>query len=216
MKIYILHATAGHGHKKVAEVIAHSFLKRGIAENQVRVMDALDFTPSVFRKSYPAIYHYSVKKFPQMWGWFYEFLDRPFSARLMRPLRHIFNRLAGRKLLDEIKREKPDLIICAHFFPAELLASAKQKSEILAKLMTVITDFCPHSFWINEGTDCYAVMGDEGAAELQRRGIPKAQIFAGGIPVADDFKPNGRKAEILNRWGFIVLKRFFMMAPVME
>ncbi len=42
MKIQIYHATAGHGHKKVADVIGQTFNRRGV--NDVQVIDLLDLT----------------------------------------------------------------------------------------------------------------------------------------------------------------------------
>ena len=50
--------------------------------------------------------------------------------------------------------------------------------------------------------DLYWVMADEGARELQKRGIPESKIRAGGIPVAEVFKPKGNKKEIRAKWGF--------------
>ncbi len=201
MKIFIFHASAGHGHQKAAEVLAKAFLKRGLKPEDVRVIDALDLAPFVFRKSYPAIYFHSVKNIPHVWGWFYEMFDLPVTAWL-KPFRHFFNFLHGQKLLQLVKKEKPDVIICAHFFTAELFSSAKAKGKIQAKIITLITDFLPHSFWVNPGTDIYWVMGEDASRALQKRGIPKEKIRTGGIPVEDAFKPAGRKAEILSKFKF--------------
>ena len=49
MKVLIFHASAGHGHKKVAEVIYQQLLRKGLEQNQVAIHDALDLTPSFFR-----------------------------------------------------------------------------------------------------------------------------------------------------------------------
>lgn len=200
MKILLFHATAGHGHKKVADVIMQTFHKRGLSETDVRSIDALDLSAWYFRKSYPAIYFNAVKYIPKLWGWFYENLDHAWLYRIVRPFRSFGNACAGRKLLRFAKQEKPDLIICAHFFTAELFATAKKKGKLDAKLLTVITDFFPHTFWVNEGTDYYWVMGEPGKASLKKRGVKEEQIIAGGIPVGYEFQPCGKKAELLRRW----------------
>ena len=67
---------------------------------------------------------------------------------------------------------------------------------------TVITDFYPHSFWVNPGTDYYWVMNEESRADLVKRGVADDKILVGGIPADPVFKPSGRKKEILKQWGF--------------
>ena len=202
MKISIFHAEAGHGHAKVAEVIRNAFLARGVAAGDVTLEDALDATPFFFRRLYPAAYFYSVKYTPSLWGWFYERLDRPRVYGCFRPFRHFANRLMGNALLERVIRETPDVVIATHFFSAQLFAQAKREGTLKARLITVITDFYPHTFWVNDGTDFYWVMGEESRKALQKHGVPPEKIAAGGIPVDGRFKPSGRKREFLAKWGF--------------
>lgn len=202
MKILIFHAPAGHGHRQVAEVIAQAFHKRGFSSEEVKVTDALAATPFFFRRSYPAIYFNSVKYLPKIWGWVYETLDRPKIYRFVKPFRSLINSLVGARLLREVVRQAADVIICTHFFSAELFAAAKRRGQVKAALVTVITDFYPHTFWVNEGADFYWVMSEEGKAALKERGVEDPQIRPGGIPVADAFKPAGRKEEFLRKWNF--------------
>ena len=63
--------------EQVAQVIAAEFKKGGLDSDQIKILDALDFTPVFFRKTYPAVYHYAVREIPRIWGWFYEALDQP-------------------------------------------------------------------------------------------------------------------------------------------
>lgn len=202
MKILLLHANAGHGHKKVAEVTAKALAAAGWPNNQVEVLDALDKTNPLFRAMYPATYFFAVKNISSIWGWFYETLDLSYIYKPLRWLRSLNNLLPGFPLLKYIETEKPDLIISSHFFSAELVATAKRKGKLQCKLITVVTDFMPHTFWVNDGTDYYWVMGEEGKSDLQRRGVPQEKIMVGGIPVDPAFKPSGRKAEILKGYGF--------------
>lgn len=201
MKIFLFHATAGHGHKKVAEVTAKEFLARGFTQEQVRVFDALDLSPWIFKKVYPASYFYSVKYAPAVWGWFYENLDKASWYKALRPFRSFANQLNGGKILELVKKEKPDVLICTHFYTAELFATAKKKGEIQSRLITVITDFLPHTFWVNEGTDHYWVMSRDTRAELLKRGVPADKIQVGGIPVDPVFQPAGRKIEMRHKQG---------------
>ena len=202
MKILLFYANAGHGHKQVAQVMADEFKKRGLDSDHIKIFDALDFTPGFFRKTYPAVYHYAVREIPKIWGWFYEALDQPGLYRWLYPFRSLHNRLLAGRLLDLVQKEKPDAILCTHFLSSEFFAAARRRGEIQAKVIAIITDFMPHTFWLTEGMDFYWVMGEEGARELQRRGIPESKIQAGGIPVADVFKPKGKKKEVCAQWKF--------------
>ena len=56
MKVLLFYANAGHGHKQVAQTISGELKKRGLSDQDVKLFDALDFTPAFFRKSYPAVY----------------------------------------------------------------------------------------------------------------------------------------------------------------
>lgn len=202
MKILIFHATAGHGHKKVAEVIHQSFLDRGVPAGDIKVFDSLTFTPLPFRVSYPAVYFYSVKHTPGLWGWVYETLDIPWVYRIAKPFRAISNYFAGLHLMKYVKQHQPDVIISTHFFTPQMLGIAKRKGQIRARLITVVTDYLPHSFWVNEGTDTYWVMGEEAKTYLENRGVPSKQIVAGGIPTDRKFKPSGKRSEILAKYQF--------------
>ncbi len=202
MKIYIFHASAGHGHQRVAEVIEKVFHMRGLSADEVKVEDSLHSTSPFFRWIYPESYYRMVRDHPALWGWFYETFDLPGVYKMIRPFRESINQLEGGRLLKRMRREKPEHILCTHFFTAELFSRAKLKGKIKATVTTVITDFYPHAFWVHPGTDYYWVMNEESETELRRRGVPKEKIRVGGIPVDPAFKPTGRKKELLKKWGF--------------
>ena len=202
MRIALFHASAGHGHSKIAEVIYQELLRNGVSEKDIFMEDALDETPAWFKKVYTGIYYYSVKHIPKVWGWAYEMADH----RLLYPLwgqhfRRMVNRSFGEGLLRRVRQEKPDVIICTHFMAPEILGWEKARGGFSSHLVTVITDFYPHAFWVNPGTDHYWVMSDEGKKDLEGRGVPSEKITAGGIPVSPKFRPAGKKKEIRRREG---------------
>ena len=201
MKVAIFHAEAGYGHKKVALMIEKALRAAGLPEKEVKVFDALELTSAHFRYSYPAIYFNAVKWIPKLWGWFYEVLDHDRIYPFLRPVRSCLNRLEGREWIAWVRKENPEWVVCCHFFTAEVFSRARKERFIQSKVLTVITDFAPHTFWVHEGSDYYWVMTEEAKTELIRRGIPAARITAGGIPVDPAFKPAGRKQEILREQG---------------
>ncbi len=201
MKALILHAAAGQGHQKIAEVIAKTFRDRGFGPENLRIEDSLNFTSPFFKATYPSIYFQAVKRIPAIWGWCYESLDRPGLYRLIKPLRSWSNSLHGKKLLQLAVDEDPDVIIMTHFFAPEILGRAKQAGKIRAQMVTVITDFYPHNVWVNDGTDFYWVMSEEGRMSLENRGVPAEKVIVGGIPVDRKFKPAGNRESLLRKFG---------------
>lgn len=201
MKLFLFHAEAGYGHKKVAQVARQALLHEGAHESDVRLFDALDFTPSFFKKLYPATYQYAVQNVPRVWGWFYENLDVPQIYRFIRPFRELHNQLIAGDLLRFVQKESPDVIICTHFLSAQLFSKAKRENRLKAKVIVIITDFFPHTFWQNEGTDLYWVMCKATEQELIRRGVNAEKIIAGGIPVDPKFIPQGRREAVLKTYG---------------
>ena len=202
MKIDVIYATAGEGHRKIAMAVQDGLARLGPSDLQVRSLNCLDYTDTAFQKTYAPFYYWAVRHAPGLWGWFYEALDHAWIYRLVRPLRSLTNTLHAKRLLEDIIRNQPDVIVSTHFLPPELLGRAKLKGLIRSKMISVVTDFYPHTFWVNPGTDHYWVMADETKQDLIRRGVPEDIITAGGIPIFPAFRPTGRKSEILKKNGF--------------
>lgn len=202
MRIVILHASAGHGHEKAAQSIQEGFLSLGVPPQDLLVLDVLDETPRWFKKLYTAIYYYSIKHTPKAWGRAYDLFNHSvFYQKIAKPGRRFVNGLLERDLIRRMLRENPDAILCTHFLAPEVLGQLKEKGKLPAFLVTAVTDFLPHSFWINPGTDHYWVMSEEGKKDLEAWGVPPSKITVGGIPVALKFQLRGRKAEIRKREG---------------
>ena len=224
MRIAILYASAGHGHQKAAEAVREGFLACGVPKEEILVLDALGETPAWFRTLYTSIYYYSVKHTPWAWGWTYDFYDRPLIyERLAQPVRRWGNAWVGKRLVERIRQEKPEAILFTHFFAPELLGGEKARGALKALTVTVVTDFLPHSFWINPGTDHYWVMSEEGKKILEERGIPSDKITSGGIPISLKFKPEGRKIQLRqkerleeNRFTLLITSGSFGLGPTEE
>ena len=70
MKVLLLHAAAGAGHRRAAEALEKAF-KNARPEAEVKVCDILDFTAALFRKTYAEGYLDLVRKAPELWGYLY-------------------------------------------------------------------------------------------------------------------------------------------------
>lgn len=201
MKILILYASAGLGHKKAAEAVYENLLNSGSRKEDVTMLDSLDLTNPFFKSSYGNIYFYLAKYLPAVWGFFYDLLDVKPICRFLNPFRHLFNWFQSSGLRNYVIKEQFDVICSTHFFSPEVLGHLKLKGKIHSRLVTVVTDFCLHAYWVNAGTDIYAVMAESTKEEIVAWGVPPDSIFVTGIPVMSKFlKPLDRNF-VLSKYG---------------
>ncbi len=186
-KIWVVHASVGHGHKKAAQAIFEAFQANEKSACQLTLVDVMDLMTPFFRKSYSQSYFWQVKRAPWLWGIFYFASDNAWLYKGIKPFRRLFNHFAGKKLEELILSEKPDVVIATHFLAVEVLGHLKRRKNLATKLITVITDYLPHWVWIDKAVDFYMVALEDTARELQKRGVPSQRVKAFGIPVEKKF-----------------------------
>jgi len=130
MKIDIIHATAGEGHRKIAIAIQEALTRVGRKDLEIRFLDALDFVSPVMKSSYAPFYHWAVRRVPALWGGSYEVLDRPFVYSFARPFRSLFNSLNAQPLLKNLLEHQPDVVISTHFMAPEILGRARVRGRL--------------------------------------------------------------------------------------
>jgi processive 1,2-diacylglycerol beta-glucosyltransferase len=128
-----------------------------------------------------------VEKLPQLWSYLYSKTDRPSRDSLIGKLKRAAEKLNTRKLNAEIERLAPDVILCTHFLPAELLSRQKAKGRSLPRLWVQVTDFDVHALWVHSHVDRYCVANEEVAFRLADRGVSRERITVTGIPVMPQF-----------------------------
>ncbi|HEU5135933.1 MAG TPA: glycosyltransferase [Steroidobacteraceae bacterium] len=186
MKLLIFSVSAGAGHVRAADAIvkAAEAAHPPLAATHI---DLLSLVPKEFRKFYGEQYIKLVEKLPQLWSYLYAKSDRPSRDSLVGRLKRAAEKLNTRKLNAEIERLAPDLILCTHFLPAELLSRQRGKGRRLPPLWVQVTDFDVHALWIHPHVDRYCVASEEVAFRLADRGIPREKISITGIPVMPQF-----------------------------
>jgi len=200
MKILVIHATAGAGHKKAAEAIYH-----GIKEKtpfDVKLVDALDYTNSFFKYSYPSFYTFVVSHASWLWAICFTILNIPFLQPLVRVVRRIYNGLNARRLEEFLKNEKFDVIVCTQFLAAEVSAHLKRSGQIKSRVICVVTDFDVHRIWICPGIDCYTGACDYTRDILIALGIPPGRVVTSGIPTDPKFLKDYEPSALRRQWGF--------------
>lgn len=197
MKITIIHASAGQGHKRCAEAIFDSIKQN--TSHQVGIIDALDYTNFLFKFFYTKGYAFLVMHFPAVWGFFYRLTDNP-ASRFINSLFRFFNKnLNSIRLRNYLKKENPEIIISTHFFANEVVSIFKNENLISSRLVCVITDYQVHYYWLASRVDAYVVASDISKKQLMNLGIKEDKINIMGMPVDTRFLQRLNKEEICQK-----------------
>jgi processive 1,2-diacylglycerol beta-glucosyltransferase len=196
-RVLILSASAGTGHLRAADALEKACHRRQEISDVAHV-DALNYTNKIFRDFYSKFYTGLVKSAPTFLGWWYETSDEPWSTDRMR---FMLDRMNTGPLVKLIQKLNPDITICTHFLPAEIISHLIQKKKIQAKLSIVVTDFDFHSMWLSRAFHHYFVALDETKVHLEMLGLPGAHVTVSGIPVDPRFAEKKEKALMRENYG---------------
>jgi processive 1,2-diacylglycerol beta-glucosyltransferase len=199
MRILILHASAGSGHRRAAEALAKAFSVEQ-PQAEVVVADILDYTPAVFREAYADGYLRLVRKAPEVWGYLYSRSDEAIKP-WQRKVRSVFNRINVTALARFLKQFQPDVILCTHFMALEVLSTRARRHEQTCSFYGVVTDFAVHALWIVEGVACYYVATEDARRQLLRRGQQADKIVTSGIPIDPVFAQSIEPAIVRKQLG---------------
>lgn len=200
MKIFIIHAPAGAGHKSATLAIKDAFDKANTGHD-VRVIDSLEYANRFFRRSYVWGYNFMVSRAPFLWTFSFYFTDFKPLRPLIRSARRMINFINGHKLYSFIRKEKPDCIVATHFFATEIISNLKMSKLYDGKLITCVTDYGVHDFWISSQVDIYVVASEYTKNELIDKGIQAERIRVLGIPVQEKFTKRMERREAAEKIG---------------
>lgn len=191
-KVLILSTSAGTGHLRAAAAL-EKVCRNHPGIDQVTHVDALAFTNKLFRDFYSKLYLKLVEDAPTLLGWWYERSDEPWKTDRMR---FLLDRLNTGPLIRLLSDLQPDITICTHFMPAEIISHLITRKKIRAKLSIVVTDFDFHAMWLSRAFHRYFVALDETKAYLSTLGLPEERITVSGIPVDPAFGKNTDKPAL--------------------
>jgi processive 1,2-diacylglycerol beta-glucosyltransferase len=193
----VLSASAGAGHVRAAEAIERALTLTGAAE-EFRHIDTLTYTNKLFRHLYSKTYIEMVNKMPEVLGWLYDQFDKPWQHERRRLA---LDKLNTRPFVRMLTEYRPELIICTHFLPAEIISWLKAKGRADFPQSVVVTDFDVHAMWLCRHSEQYFVALEETRVHLERLGIPPEQISVTGIPIDPVFAEAKDKHEMRAKHG---------------
>lgn len=84
--------------------------------------------------------------------------------------------LIEKRVLKTLEHAHHDVFIATYSMAAYFLARYKRHNNLSTPLVTCITDFTIHDFWINDECDLYLVISEHTKAELISHGVPADKI----------------------------------------
>jgi processive 1,2-diacylglycerol beta-glucosyltransferase len=196
-KVLVLSVSAGSGHTRAAQAIEQALIQKQAAR-EVRHIDILKYTNKVFHDFYSKAYIDMVNKAPDVLGWLYDQLDKPWRNER---LRLAFDKLNTRPFVKMLQEYDPDIAVCTHFLPAEIISWLKAKSRLSCAQAIVVTDFDVHAMWLCRYYEQYFVALEETRVHLERLGIAAGNISVSGIPIDPIFAESKEKSAMRRKYG---------------
>jgi processive 1,2-diacylglycerol beta-glucosyltransferase len=238
MRILIATITAGGGHLAAAAALEEAW-RAARPDDVLERIDLLKFFSPLHRKIHSDGYLTLVERAPELWGMVFAKTDNPKVARTLNKLKRAFPSNSRAKFERHVKHFKPDVVLCTHYLPLELLglgAAASRRHERNEKragetpalpggpfVVSVITDFEAHALWMDSCVNLYCVAAEETKARLVARGAAPENIVATGIPIAAKFSAKVDPKAVRKNYGLrddqrvlLVLSGGFGMGPVGE
>src|SRR3954471_10106873 len=222
MRILIATVTAGAGHVQAAAALEEAWHTLR-PKDSIQRLDVLSFTPRLYRKVYVDGYVKIVEHAPELYAHMFKKTDNPLLVKKLTRFRRTVAHLTTSKFVTQLKKFKPEAVLCTHYLPPEILAHLRGKRKQALKPLTVsiITDFEAHALWMEAGVDLYCVAADEPKARLVARGAPDDRVVVTGIPISAKFTSAVDPAIVRKRMGLrddlpvlLVLGGGFGLGPV--
>lgn len=191
MDALIMTCGTGGGHNAAGKAVAEELTRRG---HNVTVLNPYTLTgdklPSVIDNTYISI----AKNAPSVFGFVYHLGEAYRRLPFPSPV-YFLNGMMKDVMADYLGKNKFDVILMSHLFPAEILTNMKRHGIRVPKTVFIATDYTCIPFTEETDCDCYIIPAGELADDYTRRGIPVEKLHSLGIPVGSGFSHMSGKSE---------------------
>jgi processive 1,2-diacylglycerol beta-glucosyltransferase len=152
----------------------------------------MDLAPKPFRLLMQSLFHELTQSLAgqHMLGYLYDAAD---SGRAKARFQQGVENLCLVSMLEKVAELRPSSVVCTHFLPAQLLATLRRRSSILARSLpvcTVLTDLDLQYMWVQD-VDCMFVPREEARTMIQAytaaAARPTPPAIVSGIPIHPRF-----------------------------
>jgi len=194
-KVFIVYASAGAGHQKAAEAV-YEYLQNTRQDLRLRLINVLDYCAPLIKFLYSRGYIFLISK--HRWLWYLLYRLSYFFADS--PLRFLADYKNANYFIALLKAEKPDIILSTHFLTNSIITAYKRiERPLRLRLISIITDYNLHPYWIGKGIDLYICSCKYVKDELLRKGITDDRIRVYGIPVNQKFYLSSDRNAVAQR-----------------
>jgi processive 1,2-diacylglycerol beta-glucosyltransferase len=182
-KVLLMYITKVSGHRQATVAIQRA-LRELDPTIDVPGVNGFGYTYPILEKVVNRAYMSVIKRTPKVWDYLY---DNPNIVKKSQSIKKFLHKTSHKKLEKLFSEYHPDTVVCTQAFPCGMVADYKIAHKLNITLIGVLTDFAPHSFWINEGVDYYVVPDDEARDRFIKKGVDPDAIKVYGIPIQAKF-----------------------------
>lgn len=196
-RILLMYITKVSGHRQATMAVQRA-LKQIDPNVEAPTVNGFGYTYPRLERVVNSAYMSVIKRTPKVWDYLY---DNPRVVKKSRRIKEFLHKTSHEKIGALIKKYRPDTVICTQAFPCGMVADYKRAHKADFQVIGVLTDYAPHSFWINEGVDYYVVPSNEARDRFSAKGVPEDSIKVYGIPIRSKFSVQLDKQPILDSLG---------------
>ncbi len=183
MKVLVLSCSTGGGHNSCAKYIKNEF---DLNKIECDFVDYFSILGDKLSRRIEKIYLKTTKGKGNVFKGVYKLGETYSKVGLISPVYEL-NKLGKNKVLDYIKKNNYDLVICPHLFPSMAITSLK-KNGFKINLINVATDYTNIPFWNETKPDYFVIPHESLKNEFIKKRIDEKILVPIGIPVSTDFK----------------------------
>lgn len=197
-RILSMYITKVSGHRQATIAIQESLrqLDPGI---EVPAINGFGYAYPILEKVVHNTYMSVIKTTPKVWDYLY---DNPKIVKKSQSIKNFLHKTSHDKIGRLFSKHSPNAVVCTQAFPCGMVAAYKEEKKLDTLLVGVLTDFAPHSFWINKGVDYYIVPSVEAKERLVAKGISPDAVKIYGIPIRGKFASQLDRDPIAQKLGF--------------
>ena len=169
-KILLMYITEVSGHHQATLAIEKS-LKGLNPRLEILNINGFSYTYPIVEKIVNKAYMSIIKRTPHIWHYLY---DNPAVYKKTLSIKKAIQQSNHSKFEKLFSQFQPDVVVCTQAFPCGMVADYKKEHNLNIKIIGVLTDYAPHSYWLHEGVDYYIVPSEE-AKERMRQQPPKQE-----------------------------------------
>ena len=178
LRVLIYSTDMGGGHDAMANAIKGELLARFPDAVHVEVSNGLQIGNPRLHQMMRDTYAAQLKYAPGSYDSLYNVLSNPFAARVTDT---ISRTLTQGRLLDDIARREPDVILSTFPQLTGTLGHLRADGRVKVPVMGVVIDSDPHRAWVSKGADEHLVLNAADLPRIAKFGSAKEPITGRAI-----------------------------------